>query len=395
MKDLDKFLYEFKEDKRVIPHSFTNTLKNFSPNSKESRNSIKKVNVIKKSIIIATSILLGSSVVFAAAKTYENIWKQPETYEFSYELTEQEKKEAISEEEAKKKAVEYLSKIGLDKEINGLTLRKDAYGNEVIWDIGFESGSMTINSKGKFESLNIPSYNYKIPYNYGITKEEARKVAKELLSKYNPNNNDDEYVLVSLRGNMEEDKASYIWYATFYKKYDDLINQYEKIEIGWIPTINGLYSLSFGNYKYENNEQVISKEDAIKIATEKDQKIEKRHNIAFSEAEIGIDKMNTEVIYREQNIEEYEKGTINFESDKNGVYKVKDDSVFYKVDNRVRKVWEVTIYYDYIKYKENGRERFVYYVDATTGEIIGGDRFYGAKMQLKNLMEDPYNIIEK
>ena len=395
MKDLDKFLYEFKEDKRVIPHSFTNTLKNFSPNSKESRNSIKKVNVIKKSIIIATSILLGSSVVFAAAKTYENIWKQPETYEFSYELTEQEKKEAISEEEAKKKAVEYLSKIGLDKEINGLTLRKDAYGNEVIWDIGFESGSMTINSKGKFESLNIPSYNYKIPYNYGITREDARKVAKELLSKYNPNNNDDEYVLVSLRGNMEEDKASYIWYATFYKKYDDLINQYEKIEIGWIPTINGLYSLSFGNYKYENNEQVISKEDAIKIATEKDQKIEKRHNIAFSEAEIGIDKMNTEVIYREQNIEEYEKGTINFETDKSGVYKVKDDSVFYKVDNRVRKVWEVTIYYDYIKYKENGRERFVYYVDATTGEIIGGDRFYGAKMQLKNLMEDPYNIIEK
>ena len=105
--------------------------------------------------------------------------------------------------------------------------------------------------------------------------------------------------------------------------------------------------------------------------------------------------MNTEVIYREQNIEEYEKGTINFETDKSGVYKVKDDSVFYKVDNRVRKVWEVTIYYDYIKYKENGSERFVYYVDATTGEIIGGDRFYGAKMQLKNLTEDPYNVIEK
>lgn len=395
MKDLDQFLYKFKDDKREIPYSFTNTLKNFPLNSKESRNLIMKVNVIKKSIIIATSILLGSGVVFAATKTYDNIWKQPETYEFSYELTEQEKKEAISEEEAKNKAVEYLSKIGLDKEINGLTLMKDAYGNEVIWDIGFESGTMKMNSKGEFESLNIPSFNYKIPYNYGITREDARKVAKELLSKYNPNNNDDEYVLVSLRGNMEEDKASYIWYATFYKKYDDLINQYEKIDIGWIPTINGLYSLSFENYKYENNEQVISKEDAIRIATEKDKKIEKRHSIASTEAEIGIDKMNTEVIYREQNIEEYEKGTINFESDKNGVYKVKDDSVFYKVDNRVRKVWEVTIYYDYIKYKENGSERFVYYVDATTGEIIGGDRFYGAKMQLKNLTEDPYNVIEK
>ena len=140
--------------------------------------------------------------------------------DFFITLTEQEKKEAISEEEAKNKAVEYLSKIGLDKEINGLTLMKDAYGNEAIWDIGFESGTMKMNSKGEFESLNIPSFNYKIPYNYGITREDARKVAKELLSKYNPNNNDDEYVLVSLRGNMEEDKASYIWYATFYKKYE-------------------------------------------------------------------------------------------------------------------------------------------------------------------------------
>ncbi len=395
MKNLDEFLYKFKDDQQEIPHSFTNMIKNFSPKSKESRNLIMKVNAIKKSIIIATSLLLGSGVVFATTKTYENIWKQPETYEFSYELTEQEKIETINEEEAKKKATEYLRKIGLDEEINGLTLRKDAYEDEVIWDIGFENGSMKINRKGEFESLNIPSYNYKIPYNYGITKEEARKVAKQLLSKYNPNNNDDEYELVSLRGNMEEDKASYIWYATFYKKYDDLMNQYEKIDIGWIPTINGLYSLSFESYKYENNEQVISKEEAIRIATEKDKQIEKRHNITSTEAEIGIDKMNTEVIYREQNIEEYEKGTINFESDKNGVYKVKDDAVFYKVDNRVRRVWEVTIHYDYIKYKENGSEKFVYYVDVTTGEIIGGDRFYGAKMQLKNLIEDPYNVIEK
>lgn len=395
MKNLDEFLDKFKDEKQTIPHSFTNTIKNFSPKAKGSGSLIMKINRIKKSIIIATSLLLGTGVVLAATKTYETIWKQPETYEFSYELTEQEKKEAIGEEEAKKKASEYLSKIGLDKEINGLTLRKDAYGDEVIWDIGFESGTMIMNSKGEFESLNIPSYHYKIPYNYGITREEARKVAKELLSKYNPNTNDDEYELVALRRNMEDDKASYIWYATFYKKYDDLINPYEKIEIGWIPTINGLYSLNIENSVYENNKQVISKEDAIKIATEKDKQIETRHNIASADAEIGIDKMNTEVVYREKNIEEYEKGTINFVPSENGVPIKKEDAVFYKVDNRVRKVWEVTIYYDYYKYKENGPERFVYYIDVTTGEIIGGNRFYGAKMQLKNLKEDSYNLIEK
>lgn len=395
MKNLDEFLYKFKNDEQTIPHSFTNTIKNFSPKSKESRNWRMKVNAIKKSIIIATSLLLGSGVVFAATKTYENIWKQPETYEFSYELTEQEKEEAISEDEAKNKATEYLRKIGLEKEITRLSLTKDAYEDEVRWNIGFESGTMQINNKGEFKSLNIPSFNYKIPYNYGITREEARKTAKELLTKYNPDNNNDEYELVSLKRNMENDEASYIWYADFYKKYGDLYNNYEKISIGWVPTINGLYSLSIENSKYENNEQKISKEDAIRIATEKDKQIETRHNIVSADAELGIDKMNTEVVYREKDIEEYEKGTINFTRGENGTPKIKDDAVFYKVDNRVRKVWEVTIYYDYYKYDKDFPERFVYYVDATTGEIIGGNRFYGDKIQLKNLMDDPYNLIEK
>lgn len=395
MKNLDEFLHGFKNNEQVVPKSFTNAIKNFSPKSKESRNWIMKAKAIKKSIIVATGLLLGSGVAFAATKTYENIWKQPETYKFSYEITEQEKENTISEEEAKSKATEYFRKIGLEKKINKLVLTKNAYKDEVQWSIKFESGTMEINSKGKIESLNIPSCDYKIPYNYGITREEARKTAKELLAKYNPNNNDDEYELVSLKRNAENDKDAYIWYADFYKKYADLLNKHEKISIGWIPKINGLYSLNFENYKYENNDQKISKEEAIKIAVEKDKQIETRHNIASTDAELGIDKMNTEVVYREKNIEEYEKGTINFIIEENGTHKLKEDAVFYKVDNRVRKVWEVTLYYDYYKYDKDFPERFVYYVDATTGEIIGGARFYGAKMQLKNLIDDPYNVIKK
>ena len=95
-----------------------------------------------------------------------------------------------------------------------------------------------------------------------------------------------------------------------------------------------------------------------------------------------------------QNIEEYENGTINFNYQENGEIALKDDAVFYKVDNRVRKVWEVTIYYDYYKYKENGAERYVYYVDCTTGEIIGGSRWNGAKRQIESLMNDTYNYIK-
>lgn len=393
MKNLDDYLNSFKNEKNSIPHSFTNTIKNFSPSKKESRYWIMRLKGIKKSIIVATSLLLGSGVVFAGSKVVENIWKQPETYEYSQKITQKDKEEAISEEEARNKANEYLKKIGINKEVQLIDLGKSYFENEVIWGMSFEGGGLTLDNKGNFRSLNIPSFEYKIPYNYGITREEARKVAKELLKKYNPNDNSDEYELVSLKRNSEEDKEAYIWYADFYKKYGDLYNQYETISIGWIPTINGLYSLRFENSKYENNEQIISKEEAIKIATEKDKQIEKRYNILSSEAEIGIDKMNTEVVYREKDIENYEKGTINFNRNENGQVTVKDDAVFYKVDNRVRKVWEVTIYYDHYKY--DYPERFVYFVDSTTGEIIGGDRWNGTTNKIKDLKSDPYNVIEK
>ena len=382
-------------DKKIMNNIISKSRMKIAASEFEKENTKKTNKNIPKLVatFVITTTVTGGLVYATGNAIYEKIWKQPETYEFSYEVTEKDKENAISEEEARKKGEEYLRKIGLEDEISGLGLMKSWRGNDVIWDIGFTKGTMQMDSKGNFQSLNIPSYNYKIPYNYGITREEARKTAKELLLKYNPNNNSDEYELVSLKRNMENDEASYIWYADFYKKYGDLYNQYEKISIGWVPTINGLYSLGIENSKYENNEQKISKEDAIKIATEKDKQIETRYNITSTEAEIGIDKMNADVVYREKNIEDYEKGTINFEPDENGTYKIKEDAEFYKVENRVRKVWEVTIYYDYYKY--DYPERYVYYVDATTGEIIGGSIWNSAKRQISQLIEDPYNLIEK
>ena len=374
MKNLEEFLYKFKDTEQEILCSFTNTIKNFSPKSQESRKIIMKINAMKKIIIIAMSLLLGSGVVFAATKTYENIWKQPETYEYSYNPTEQEKKEAISEEEAKNKAIECLEKLGLEKEITKIYLMKEPNSGEILWEILFKTGSMQLSTNGEFKNINIPSYSYKLPDNYGITKEEAKETAQKLLAKYNPENSN-EYELVNLNMNMEDEKSSYIWYATFYKKYDNLLNKYEKIDIAWVPTINGLYNLSIENFKYENNEQIISKEEAINIATDKDKNIEARYDTLSVDAEIGIEKMNSEVVYREKNIEEYDNGRNYFiQNEDNDGITIKDDAVFYKVDNRVRKVWKVTINYDYYKYDRDLPEKFIYYVDATTGEIIGGSR---------------------
>ena len=104
--------------------------------------------------------------------------------------------------------------------------------------------------------------------------------------------------------------------------------------------------------------------------------------------------MNVDVFYRTEDKEYYDNGLLgNFEIKQDGTYQVKDNAVFYRVEDRVRKVWEVTIYYDH--YEFDYPERYVYFVDATTGEIIGGNKFYGNSMKIKNLISDPYNVIEK
>lgn len=221
---------------------------------------------------------------------------------------------------------------------------------------------------GKLDYMQIPSWNYKIPYNYGITKEEARKTAFELFEKYNEDK-DGEYELVKLGVNMETDEESYIWYSTFCKKYDNLFNENETVAIGWVPTINGLYSLSFGRDVYEENEEKITKEQAIQIATEKDKKIEKEREIVGTLAELRIRKMNEAVYLRENFKEEYENNRLNYEVTDDGEIKLKDDAKKYKTEERVRKVWCVVIQYNFDEFASS---EFTYFIDCTTGEIIGG-----------------------
>ena len=65
----------------------------------------------------------------------------------------------------------------------------------------------------------------------------------------------------------------------------------------------------------------------------------------------------------------------------------KDDSVKYKTEERVRKVWCVVVYY-------TNDSAYTYYVDSTTGEIIGGNK--GDEFASENILKnDPSNLIEK
>lgn len=315
---------------------------------KGEKHMTKPTKILKTVATILITVSVGTGLVYATGTVVnEKIWKEPKEYKINQNLTEEEKKECITQEKAEEIANNYLKKIGLEEEkIRDLDLSRNLLKNDKIWYVNTEKVSMQIDAEnGKVKFLNIPTWNYKIPYDYGITREEARIVAKELLEKYRPEGYDGDYELVSLKRNMETDEASYIWYADFYRKYGDLINPSEQISIGWVPTINGLYSLTLKNIPYENNEQKISKEEAINIAVEKDKQIEKDETIQETKAEIRIKEMNEEVYLRENFKEEYENGTLNIEKTGENTYKLKDNAVAFETEKRVRKVWCVVINY--------------------------------------------------
>jgi len=362
----------------------------------EEETKVKKEYKWQKIVaMLMVTIGISSGLAYATATIYEKVWKEPKEYKINQGITEEEKRNCISKEEAEKIGKSYLTKIGFeDQSILELEL-ENQYRREydIVWELRTSNIHITIDATtGKIKYVYIPSTQYQLPKHYGITREQARTVARELLEKYKPEDMDGEYELISLRRNAEIDQNAYIWYADFYKKYGDLVNENEHINIGWIPTVNGLYSLDIQNDQYENNEEIVTKEEAIKIATEKDGLITQNRKIKTIEAEIRIKQMNEQVFLRENFTEEYEKGILNYEKVDGNLWKLKEDATFYETEGRVRKVWSVVLEYE--TYGKGQMPLFTYYVDATTGEIIGGNtgNEFESERTLKN---DPGNVIKK
>ena len=78
---------------------------------------VMKKNNLYKVATVACCTFAFTGVAFATQSIIEKIWKEPETYNYSYEITEQDKQNAISENDAKNKAIEYLRKIGLEEDM--------------------------------------------------------------------------------------------------------------------------------------------------------------------------------------------------------------------------------------------------------------------------------------
>ena len=159
--------------------------------------------------------------------------------------------------------------------------------------------------------------------------------------------------------------------ANFYKYYDGVANKYESFSVSFLSVNDDIFlnTVQIGEDKsFQNNEVVISKEDAIEIAKNKEKEFS-NYDITNVKCELSIEKMNSFIYQIENNAFD--------------VTKSPDEQDYYKTDDVARKVWQVKVEHnldiidgDLNKYIKEKMDKY-YYIDATTGEIIGGKKGLG------------------
>ena len=337
--------------------------------NEEEKNMNKKEKFILKNIGIAACVLMSlSGVAFAGNKVIETIWKTPEKVSFSEEITPEVRKENISKQEAEEKAIEMLKKFGFSTNIVNIKEMKTPITDEITYAFYTDDEyEVQITEKdGTFYNIS-DNKKYKRDDTKTITEEEAQKKAEEYCNQYGINLQ--EYELTQIWSNNSEGSgkgAGNNINITYSKKYDGITNPYQGVGLTiQADDINRIGMFRVYEKPFENNEIKIEQEDAKQIAVTADKKITS-NEITNVEAKKMIVKMNTDAYERMNNIEEYYKS-------KNAGYK---DKQYYSVDSRIRKAWVVTITYK-DTYENDIQKRYTqgkysYFVDATTGEIIGG-----------------------
>ena len=355
---------------------------------KEEENTMPKINKITKSVATILVILgLGTGVVLATTNLYEKIWKEPKSYTEEEminelppaEVTEEEKKELITEDEAKVKGLEILEKLGYENQtINRIELKRgydetvdSYYMIKTKW--GYEEGLMVqLNAKGgDFIAFNDMNLKYRHLDSQVLDDKEIAKISTDVYNKLGIEEGKYTLSKTSAQDYSFENQTNKLLGANFYRYYDGIANKNESLSISFMWHNGKIYLNSIlinNDNTYQNNPVVITEEEAINIAKNKEQELSP-HEITNVTSSLSIEKMNA-FIYQ-------------LENDKYNVTGTMEDETYYKTENITRKVWKVKVehnvdekdYIDYNKYIKEGMNKY-YYVDATTGEIIGGNQAY-------------------
>lgn len=328
-------------------------------------------NIVKTILTAAAGILLSTGVVFAGVKVYETIWKTPEKVTFdTMEITEEAKKENISEEKAKQIAIDKLNEIGFNSNIIKTDHYKEATSNNITYRFITENNyEISIDGKtGEFYDIWNENKNIQ-DRNIAITEEEAIEIANKYYKLFGYK--EGEYEITKIWSNNKEGSGKEKGFRidiTYNKKYGERYNPYESINIVVESKIKDIALFRVIHHPFDNNDIVLTKEQAIQIALTEDKKVT-NHKIANTKAELMVVKMNADSYQRTNHKEKYytEMQTVNYPI---------EERDYYKVDERIRNAWVVVITYE-DNYGEDVVKRYTegsysYFVDSTTGEIIGG-----------------------
>ena len=342
----------------------------------EAEYGCKKTNILHLYCFknIAAGFLIGvitlSGIAYAGVKIYENIWKTPEEISINdFDVNTNEKNHIINESELKNIALNEFNKIGYDN----ITIEKSEYIKNPYSNTSICFQISAYNDTEKTLSLMLDATNGNFisfgsdldiqAQNYRTSREEAKNIARILYKKLGFE--EGSYDLTNIVANNKDNEIdSWFWTATFTKKYNNVINKYQSISISFIPEINKIIILQKIDYPFENNDIVLTKEEAIQIAKNKnlqlfnDNNYENKINI---DCNLSIEKMNSTIYSLENNIEENFKFT-------NANGETVSGSKYFN-QNIVRNVYLVKLSY------ENSNKIIEYFIDTTTGEIIGGNYF--------------------
>ena len=388
MDEIDKYIKKIVTKKIEEPPSFEKAIREALYSEKFYKR-MRKRKIIKTISTACATIVLTSGVAVGGFIAYEKVWKEPKQYTYEElkntiaqsEVPEEEKANLISEDDAKNKALEIVNNLGYEnQEITKIELNqnKEEYIEKTYYKIETQNNenqnlNIRLNAEtGELESLEDNNLLANKSNTDEISKDKAIEIANSIYEDIGVDTNEYELDYCREEEVIYNGEIKEVWSTKINKKYDGIVNPYEGLSIDFISNskkieISSIYKKLDG--KYENNPEVITKEEAIKIACEKE-KIFTDDKISEIDSSIGIRKANKYIYDLEKNI------TTNNENMEFS------NNIITESENRVRKVWIISIYHE--EFKTNDVESYLksknksYYIDATTGEIIGG-----YKMQFK------------
>ena len=357
----------------------------------------KKEKFVFKNIGIAACVLMSlTGVVFAGSKIIETVFKEPKKYESynelieerkqiqgSQEITKEDETKAVDMEQAIVEANKILDKFGYeDQEFEVKELKKNyVLGADLSYCLATNKNlnkgiQVDINAEnGKCVGIcDNDLWNKKI-ISDPISKDEAIEKSEEIYKLFGLKEN--EYKLKQIEGGPEakyDGENPNNWVITYAKTYDGAFNYFERVEM-YFGIKDGkllLYRVYVKNehVEFSNNEIVLSKEEAEKIALEQDKKITD-NEVDFIVTNLEIRQVNSWIWVLEQNGGKYP----DFKQEKLEDGTTVTYPQYRTVENRARKVWSVNIHYKQGEPDPNNYKKYnskSIFVDVTTGEVVGG-----------------------